>query len=142
VPFRGASDLSVALLRNDIDVMINAYGAVRQNLAENQLRAVASTTAGRSALLPDIPAVQEAGLAGFDVSSWKGLYAPAGTPAAVVERLAQEIQAALAEPDLAKLFLDRGVEVWPARAAELSARMRADIARWNRVIDEAGIERQ
>lgn len=142
VPFRGASDLSIAILRNDIDLMINAYGAVRQNLAEKQLRAIAATTATRSALMPDVPTAQEAGLSGFDVSSWNGLYAPAGTPAPVVERLAREIQAALAEPDLAKLFLDRGVEVWPAKAGDLSERMKADIVRWNRVIDEAGIERQ
>jgi tripartite-type tricarboxylate transporter receptor subunit TctC len=142
VPFRGATDLTVALLRNDVDVVINAYGGYRQSLAEKQLRAIATTTANRSVFLPDVPTMQEAGVPNFEVSSWNGIYAPARTPAPVVERLGQEIRAALAEPDLAKKFLDLGIEVWPGAAAALDARMRAEIARWNRVVDEAGIERQ
>ena len=142
VPFHGATDLTVALLRNDVDIVINAYGGYRQSLAERQLRAIATTTARRSVFLPDVPTTQEAGIANFEVSSWNGIYAPARAPAPVVERLGQEIRAALAEPDLAQKFSDLGVEVWPGDAAALDTRMRAEIARWNRVIDEAGIERQ
>jgi tripartite-type tricarboxylate transporter receptor subunit TctC len=142
VPFRGAADLSIALLRNDIDLVINAYGAVRQNLLDKQLRAIASTAAARSTFLPDVPTVHEAGIENFEVSSWNGIFAPAKTPDDVIGRLAQGIQAALAEPQVSKLFLERGVEIRPAKAADLSARMRSEIVRWNRVIDEAGIERQ
>lgn len=142
VPFRGASDLSIALLRKDIDLMINAYGAVRQNLAENQMRAIATTAKSRSAFLPDVPTAHEFGIANFEVSSWNGLFAPAKTPDAVNARLAEEIQGALAEPEVANFFLDRGVEPWPASASDLIARMRAEIVRWNRVIDDAGIERE
>ncbi len=64
------------------------------------------------------------------------------TPAAVVDRLAQEFRAALAEPDLANKFHDLGVETWPGTAAELSARMKSEIARWNKVVDDNAIERQ
>lgn len=142
VPFRGASELSIALLRNDIDLVINAYGAVRQNLLDKQLRAIATTTMSRTAFLPDVPTVHEAAIPNFEVSSWNGIFAPAQTPTGVLGRLAQEIQASLAEPDVAKRFLDRGVEVWPAMAPELSKRMQLEIARWNRVIDESGIERE
>jgi tripartite-type tricarboxylate transporter receptor subunit TctC len=142
VPFHGASELIVALLRNDVDVVINAYGAYRQSLADKQLRAIATTTASRSAFLPDVPTMQEAGVPNFEVSSWNGVFASAHTPAPLVDRLAQEIRAALAEPDLANKFHDLGIEVWPAAGAELSARMRSEIGRWNRVVDEAGIERQ
>jgi tripartite-type tricarboxylate transporter receptor subunit TctC len=142
VPFHGASELTVALLRNDVDVVLNAYGGYRQGLADQQLRALAITTASRSSFLPDVPTMQEAGLPNLEVSSWNGIFAPAHTPAPLLDRLAQEIRAALAEPELAKKFRDLGVEVWPAPAAELSARMRSEIGRWNRVVDEAGIERQ
>jgi putative tricarboxylic transport membrane protein len=142
VPFRGASELSIALLRKDIDLVINAYGAVRQNLVDKQLRAIATTTMTRAAYLPDVPTVHESAIPDFQVSSWNGIFAPAKTPASVVGRLAQEIQASLVEPNVAKRFLERGLEIWPAKAPDLSARMRSEIARWNRVIDDAGIKRE
>lgn len=142
IPFRGANDLSVALLRNDIDLVINAYGAVRPNLEDKQLRAIATTTMSRSPFLPEVPTAHESALPNFEVSSWNGIFAPAKAPEAVIARLAGDIQAALAEPELTKLFLERGVEVWPATAHDLSARMRSEIARWNKVIDDAGIARE
>jgi tripartite-type tricarboxylate transporter receptor subunit TctC len=142
IPFHGAPDLTMALLRKDVDVVINAYGAYRQSLAEKQLRALATTTASRSSFLPDVPTMRELGIPNFEVASWNGIFAPAPTPAPVVDRLGQAIQAALAEPGVAKKFADLGVEVWPGTPAELSARMRSEIARWNRVVDDAGIERQ
>jgi tripartite-type tricarboxylate transporter receptor subunit TctC len=142
VPFRGAADLSIALLRKDIDLVINAYGAVRQNLLDKQLHAIATTTMSRSTFLPEVPTVHESAIPNFEVSSWNGIFAPAQTSESVIGRLAQEIQASLAEPEVAKRFLEHGVEVWPATAQDLSARMRSEIARWNRVIDDAGIKRE
>jgi tripartite-type tricarboxylate transporter receptor subunit TctC len=142
VPFHGASELTVALLRNDVDVVINAYGGYRQSVVDKQLRAIATTTASRSSFLPDVPTMQEAGIPNFEVSSWNGIFAPAHTPVPVVDRLAQEIRVALAEPELSKKFFDLGVEVWPGSAAELYARMRSEMMRWHQVVDEAGIERQ
>jgi tripartite-type tricarboxylate transporter receptor subunit TctC len=142
VPFRGAADLSIALLRNDIDLVINAYGAVRQNLMDKQLRAIATTTLSRPSFLPEVPTAHESAIPNFEVSSWNGIFAPAQTPPAVIGRLAQEIQATLAEPEVAKRFVERGVEIWPAPAAELSKRLKDEIARWNRVIDDAGIARE
>jgi tripartite-type tricarboxylate transporter receptor subunit TctC len=142
VPFHGAPDLTMALLRKDVDVVINAYGGYRQALADKELRALATTTAKRSAFLPDVPTMQEAGVPNFEVASWNGIFAPVHTPPPIVERLTRELQTALAEPELAKKFSDLGVDVWSGSPAELAARMRTDIARWNRVVDDAGIERQ
>jgi tripartite-type tricarboxylate transporter receptor subunit TctC len=96
----------------------------------------------RAPYLPDVPTAHESAIPNFEVSSWNGIYAPAKTPSTVVERLAQEMQASLAEPEVSKRFLERGLEVWPAKAQDLSARMRSEITRWNRVIDEAGIQRE
>ena len=142
VPYRGAPDLTVALLRNDVDVVINAYGGYREALAEKKLRALATTTASRSAFLPDVPTTKQAGVANFEVSSWNGIFAPAQTPAPVVDRLALEMRAALADPELRQKFLDLGVEAWPGSAADLAARMKSEIARWNKVVDDNAIERQ
>jgi tripartite-type tricarboxylate transporter receptor subunit TctC len=142
VPYKGAPDLTVALLRNDIDVAINAYGGYRDALAEKKLRALAATTANRTGFLPEVPTTREAGVANFEVSSWNGIFAPAQTPQPVIDRLAQAMQAALAEPDLVTKFHDLGIEAWPGTAVELSARMKSEIARWNKVVDDNAIERQ
>jgi tripartite-type tricarboxylate transporter receptor subunit TctC len=122
--------------------VINAYGGYREALAEKKLRALATTTASRSVFLPDVPTTKEAGVANFEVSSWNGIFAPAPTPAPIVDRLAQEMRAALAEPELRQKFLDLGVEPWPGSAVDLSARMKSEIARWNKVVDDNAIERQ
>jgi tripartite-type tricarboxylate transporter receptor subunit TctC len=142
VPYKGAPDLTVALLRGDIDVAINAYGGYREALMDKKLRALATTTAKRSVLLPDVPTTAEAGVANFEVSSWNGIFAPAQTPAPIVDRLAQAFHDALGEPDLKQKFLDLGIEPWSGSAAELSARMKTEIARWNKVVDDNEIERQ
>jgi tripartite-type tricarboxylate transporter receptor subunit TctC len=142
VPFRGATDLTVALLRNDVDVVINAYGAVKANLNDGSLRAIATTAATRTSVLPDVPTVGEAGIANFEVSSWNGLLAPRNTPPDVIERLNRELRLTLAEPEIVRRFKELGLEVRPSSPAELEERLRSEIARWSRVIDEAGIERQ
>jgi tripartite-type tricarboxylate transporter receptor subunit TctC len=142
VPYKGAPDLTVALLRSDIDLAINAYGGYREALTDKKLRALAATTAVRTVFLPDVPTTREAGIADFEVSSWNGIFAPARTPAAVVDRLAQAFHAALAEPGLIDKFHDLGIEAWPGNATELAARMKSEIARWNKVVDDNAIERQ
>jgi tripartite-type tricarboxylate transporter receptor subunit TctC len=142
VPFHGAPDLTVAMLRNDVDVAINAYGAYRQGIATKQLRALATTTAHRFSFLPDVPTMEEVGISNFEVSSWNGIEAPAGTPATVVKQLTKAFQAALAEPDLIAKFRDLGIETWTGSPDELSNRMQAEISRWNRVVDETHIQRQ
>lgn len=142
VPFHGAPDLTVALLRNDVDVVINAYGGYRAALAAKQLRALATTTARRFSLLPDVPTTREVGVPNFEVASWNGLEAPAGTPGPAIDQLGSAFQAALADPALKSRFGDLGVETWTGRPADLSVRMKQEITRWNQVVDQAHIERQ
>jgi len=93
-------------------------------------------------LLPDVTTTAEAGNANFEVASWNGIFAPAQTPGPVIERLARAFHEALGEADLKQKFLDLGIEPWPGSAAELSARMKSEIARWNKVVDDNKIERQ
>jgi tripartite-type tricarboxylate transporter receptor subunit TctC len=142
VPYRGPSELSIALLRNDLDVVVNAYGGLRAALDAGQIRAIAASTATRSAQLPDVPTAQEAGVANFEVSSWNALYAPAKTPREALRTLNRELKAVLAEDDIRKRFFDLGIEARPSQPQELEKRMRSEIERWGKVIVEAGIERQ
>ena len=142
VTYRGAADLTVALLRGDIDVFINAYGAVRESLAQKKLKPIATTTESRIKPLPAVPTVAESGVKDYIVSSWNGLYAPAGTPPEVIDQLGAAIRDVLAEPDIAKRFSDLGLEIWPAQKEELVVRMSSEIERWNSVVEQAGIERK
>lgn len=142
VPFRGATDLSTAIMRNEIEVFINAYGAVRGNLDDKKLRAIAATSAKRAKQLPDVPTLQEQGVKDFEVTSWNGLFAPAGTPQAAIDRIASEMKVALDDPDFVKKLLELGIEVWPANAQELGKRMDEEIVRWTRIAQEAGIEQK
>jgi tripartite-type tricarboxylate transporter receptor subunit TctC len=142
VPFRTPGDLVTAVLRNDVDVIIQSYGALKSAVEGKQLRALASTTPRRAAYAPDVPTVDEAGVKGFDVVTWNGFFAPSNTPPEVIETLSREVRAVLADPDLKQRYADLGLEPLPNTPAELGALLRAEIGKWGRVIDEAGIEKQ
>ncbi|MBX9840194.1 MAG: tripartite tricarboxylate transporter substrate binding protein [Xanthobacteraceae bacterium] len=142
VPFRTPGDLVTAVLRNDVDAIIQSYGALKSAVEGGQLRALASTTPARTAYAPDVPTVDEAGVKGFDVVTWNGFFAPAGTPQEVIDTLNREVRAALADPDLKQRYADLGLEPLPNTPAELGALLRAEIGKWGRVIADAGIEKQ
>jgi tripartite-type tricarboxylate transporter receptor subunit TctC len=142
VPYRGPAELSIALLRNDVDVVINAYGGLRQGIERKEIRALATTTAARIPQLPEVPTAREAGVADFEVSSWNGLYAPVGTPPDVVATLSKAITEVLAEKDIQQRHRELGLEVSPTPGDQLAKRMRSESDRWGKVINESGIEQQ
>src|SRR5580704_9280645 len=143
VPFRGSPDVVVALLRNDIQMGIDFYAALKPTLDGGKARVIATSAPRRSPELPNIPTVQEeGGVADFDVTAWGGLYAPAGTPDAIVQTLNAALHEVLADPDLKKRALDLGIDAKASTPAELDARMRADIAKWGQVIARANIPKQ
>jgi tripartite-type tricarboxylate transporter receptor subunit TctC len=142
VPFRGSPDVVVALLRNDIQMAIDFYAALKPTLDSGKARALATSAPARSPELPDIPTVQEAGVAGFEVTAWNGLYAPTGTPDAIIQTLNAALHDVLAEPVLKKHALDFGIDTKASTPAELDARMRGDIAKWGQVIAKANIPKQ
>lgn len=142
VPFRTPGDLVTAVLRNDVDAIIQSYGALKSAVEGGQLRALASTTPARAAYARDVPTVDEAGVKGFDVVTWNGFFAPAGTPQEVIDTLNREVRAVLADPDLKQRYADLGLEPLPNTPAELGSLLRAEIGKWGRVIADAGIEKQ
>lgn len=100
IPHRQTPDLLFSLLRKDVDLMIDVYAAARSAADAGRVRAVATSGARRSPLLPDVSTVRETGVAGYEVTSWNGLFAPARTPAAVIETLNRSVHEVLADPDV------------------------------------------
>lgn len=142
VTFRTSGEAVVALLRNDIQLMIDFYAALRPSLADKKIRALAWSGPTPSPALPEIPTVAQSGVPGFDVVSWNALYAPAGTPPAVISTLNSALRVVLADPELKKRALEMGIDTRASSPEEIDARMRADIRKWGEVIERAGIPRQ
>ena len=142
VPFRSTPDALVALLRNDVQMLIDSYAALRSGLDDKSIRAVASSGSTRSKILPGVPTVQESGVGQFDVRSWNALFAPKGTPPEVIQRLNGALREVLAQPDVVARLLDMGIEAQASSPQELADRLQADIRKWTDVIEKAGIQKQ
>jgi len=142
VPFRGSPDVVVALLRNDVQMDIDFYAALKPTLDGGKARVIATSAPQRAPELPSVPTVQQSGVANFDVTAWNGLYAPAGTPDTVVQTLNKALREVLADPDLKKRALELGIDAKASSPAELDARLRGDIEKWGKVIAQANIPKQ
>jgi tripartite-type tricarboxylate transporter receptor subunit TctC len=105
-----------------------------------KLKALAVATPKRSPLAPEVPTMDEAGVAGFSGGTWFGVLAPASTPPAVVARLNKEIAAILRAPDVVQTFTDRGIEPIGNSAAEFRAFIEAESRRWLKVAQDAGVK--
>ncbi|MFZ1920778.1 MAG: tripartite tricarboxylate transporter substrate-binding protein [Xanthobacteraceae bacterium] len=142
VPFRTSSDMANAVMRGDVDLAFEFYAAVHGFLDSGKIVALASTGAKRTAYLPNIPTVIEGGIKNYDVASWNGLSVPAKTPKAVIATLNAAMQAVIPEPDIQAKALAVGMEMRASTPDEMTARMKADIARWGGVIAKAGIPKR
>jgi tripartite-type tricarboxylate transporter receptor subunit TctC len=142
VPFRTTPDAITALLRKDVDLVIDGYVAAKSLMQEGKLRALATTGAQRFAGLPEIATVAESGVPGFDVTSWNAIFAPAATPGPIVGQLNVAINEALRDAGMRQRLLDLGIEPKGGMPSEIGLRLQADIARWSEVIRAAGIQQQ
>ncbi len=142
VPFRTTPDAMTALLRKDVDLVIDGYVAAKSLLLDGKLRALATSGPVRFTGLKDVPTVAESGVAGFDVTSWNAVFAPVGTPPDVVRTLNDAILSALSDPGVRQRLLDLGIEPKGGAPEAIGQRLQQDIARWGEVIRRAGIPRQ
>ncbi|MBC9209466.1 tripartite tricarboxylate transporter substrate binding protein BugD [Roseomonas aerophila] len=141
VPYRGTGPAMTDLIGGTVDLMCDQTTNTTEHIRAGAVRAFAVTTAQRLPSLPDIPTTAEAGLPGMEVTVWHALYAPKGTPEAVVNRLSRSLQFALRDEKLAQRFADLGTApVAQDRATPAAARAfwQADIAKWRPVIEAAG----
>jgi tripartite-type tricarboxylate transporter receptor subunit TctC len=142
IPYRATPEVIVALLRDDIHFMIDNYAAMKSGLDDGKIRPVATTGLTRSVVLPNVPTVNESGVPGYDVTSWNALFAPAGTPPAIIETLNKGLREVLAMPDVKQRLLELGIEAKATSPDELKARLQGDIEKWSGVIERAGIPKQ
>ena len=142
VPYRGDSGSLAALLAGDIPMIIAPPTAVMANIKAGKLRALASTGPQRWSGLPDVPTVSEQGVSGYDVRSWAGLMAPAGTPRAVIDRLHGEVQKALGVPAVKTRLEEMGGEVRGSSPEEMKNLVTSQTQKWIQVVSEAKIPKQ
>ena len=142
VPYKGTPPMILALLANDIQLVIATLGGNLPHVKSGRLRALAVTAQERMAEIPDVPTTPEAGFPELLASNWWALAAPRGTDRRIVERLAAAVRGALADPAMRKRIGELGMIPVGSTAAELASHMRAEAERWKAVIERGGIKAQ
>ena len=142
VPYKGASAALTDLLGQRLDMMFPALAAAQSHVQSGRLRALAVTTSKRSALVPDLPTLSEAGLPGYEVGGWIGLFAPSGLALDTLNTLQQAVDATLKDEAMRQALAKIGIEATPAPAQVLRARVEADTKRWQQLIKSRKIELQ
>ncbi len=140
VPYKGSTLAHPDLISGRTSLMFDTVAAANVQIKAGRLRALAVTTARRSSVLPDVPTMQEAGIAGYETSTWGGLLAPAGTPAATVARLNAEVARILAMPDVRKTFQDNGIEPGGGSPRQFGDFIATEMVKWAKVAKDAGIQ--
>ena len=139
VPYRTTPDTMIALLRNDVQLAIEYYATMKSGIDDGKLRLVATTGDKRAEFSPNVPTVAAAGVPGYEVRSWNALFAKAGTPPDIIAKLNQAVRDVVALPDIKKRMLELGLEAQAGPPEEIEARLKADIAKWGKVIEDAHI---
>jgi tripartite-type tricarboxylate transporter receptor subunit TctC len=138
VPYRGSGPAVNDLIGGQVDVMFDNLPSSIEHAKAGTLRPLAVTSLRRSAALPNIPTLAEAGLPGFEATSWFALFAPKGTPAEITGKLNQEVRKALETPELQKRFAELGGEIKPMSPDELMAYVRSEHEKWSKVVKTSG----
>ena len=139
VPYKGTGPATTALLAGEIDYIFEALGSASSYIRAGTVRPIAVTSAKRSPSFPEIPTAMESGMPGFEVTSWYGLWVPAGTPRAIVQKLQAAVAKAFEDPEMKELWFRLGAEPGGSSPEEFRELVSRDIAKWGRVVREAKI---
>jgi len=142
VPYKGGGPAMVDLLGGNIQLIFATAASSINHVKAGKARALAVTTAKRSALVPDLPTVAEAGLKGYEANNWNGFFVPAGTPRAIVARLNKDLAAALLAPDIKEFLFKQGLDAAPGTPEQFAKYMKAESAKWTKVIQASGVKPQ
>ncbi|HRM82462.1 MAG TPA: tripartite tricarboxylate transporter substrate binding protein [Acidovorax temperans] len=138
VPYKGSAPAVTDLLGNQIGIMFDNMPSAIQHVRSGKLAPLAVTTAKRSPELPNVPTIAEAGVPGYEATSWFGMFAPAGTPAPVLAKLNAAIVKVLAQPDVKKKINEQGAEVYSETPEQFAAFIQAESVKWGKVVKESG----
>ncbi len=140
VPYKGAGPLTPALLSGEVDLAFDGMGTSAPHIKAGKLRPLAVTTTKRSPIVPNVPTMQEAGIAGYEVTTWYALWAIRGTPQPIVDRMFAEVAKVLQMPDIKDIWATQGAELGGMPPAEFDKLVKSEIAKWGKVVKEAGIK--
>jgi tripartite-type tricarboxylate transporter receptor subunit TctC len=140
VPFKGGGPAMAAVLGGEVEVLSGTGTAAIPLIQQGRLKALAISSPKRGEALPGVPTVAESGFPGFEERSWVGYFAPAGTPAAIVNRVNADINAILAQPDVVANFKSRGLDLHPGSPADFSRHLKSEVAMWAKVIKVTGVK--
>ena len=142
VIYKTTPELVTAILRGDVDVGFDYHAAFGPSIVNKQFKVIATSGEQRAPQLPAVPTVKESGYPDFVVTSWNAFYGPAGLPKDIVTKLNEQVVAALKTPDIQKRMEDLGIQPMIGSPEFLNERMKSDIAKWAKVIEAAGVEKQ
>jgi tripartite-type tricarboxylate transporter receptor subunit TctC len=136
VPYRNSGEARSGVIGGQVQMMIDAVTAMAPNIAEKQVRALATTGTTRSNVLPEVPTVTEAGTAGYEATIWLGLMAPAKTPKPIIDKLNAAVNAAIKRPEIVKLWTEQGAAPMSMTPEEFDKFLRDDIVKWANVVKQ------
>jgi len=139
IPYKGGAPAVNAAVAGDVPIVVVDSAAANAQIRAGRLRVLAVTSAQRTPLVPDTPTVAESGVPGYDISVWAGLFAPAGTPSAIVTRLYREATRAMTSPDTLEKLKNIGMDPGGMAPEQLAATIKADIAKYGAIVKAAGI---
>ncbi len=142
VPHKGSAEARNDVMGGHVQMMFDAVTAMKGNIDAGQVRALATTGIKRSAVLPDVPTVSEAGVPGYEATIWLGIMAPKGTPKEIVDRLNAEIGKIIAKPAIQEAWAKQGAVPMTMTPAEFDAFLRRDIEKWAKVVEKSGAKIQ
>jgi len=138
IPYKGSAPGLVDLVAGQTQFMIDTINTVLPYVRDNRLRGLAVTSSKRSPLLPELPTMAEAGIAGFEAAAWQGIVVPAGTPAEIIQKLNAEVNKALAHPELRSRLAAQGADILGGTPAEYAAYLRSEMPRWAKAVKDSG----
>ena len=138
IPYAGAAPAQLGLLAGQTDFMFDNLASATTQIKAGKLRALAVTTSQRASSMPEVPTMADAGLPGFDVSTWFGVFAPAGTPAPIVARLNSAMTAALRSPEMRERLARMGAEPAPGTPEQFSELLRRELSKYQQVVKFSG----
>ena len=140
VPYKGGPPATAATVGGEVSMLFNTVGSVQPSVKSGRLRALAVTTTSRSGALPDVPTMAEAGLPGFEMQSWFGLLAPAGTPRPIISRLNAETIKALNTPEMKSAIATMGANIMSGSPEQFADHIKSEIGRIGEIVRAAGIK--
>jgi tripartite-type tricarboxylate transporter receptor subunit TctC len=140
VPYKGGGPATLSVVAGESQISIGSLIQTLPHVRPGRLKLLGTGGAKRVAIVPDVPTIAEAGVPGYEASNWWGIVAPAGTPAAITQRLSKEITEIIASPEVQKWFASEGAEAATRTPAEFQKLIASEIAKWGKVVKQAGIK--